>query len=31
MSKMMSENSFDVLYLKQKRNIKREQHSFFYD
>lgn len=25
----MSENSFDVLYLKQKRNIKREQHSFF--
>lgn len=28
MSKMMSENSFDALYLKQKRNIKREQHSF---
>ncbi len=24
----MSENSFDALYLKQKRNIKREQHSF---
>lgn len=25
---MMSENRFDALYLKQKRNIKREQHSF---
>ena len=24
----MSENSFDALYLKQKRNIKRKQHSF---
>lgn len=25
---MMSENLFNTLYLKQKRNIKREQHSF---
>lgn len=25
---MMSENLFNTLYLKQKRNIKKEQHSF---